>query len=123
MFFYLSVECPTADAQFLCHQGEVALMLLDGGCNRVPFDFFEGSPLPSSPKGEGLLRCVGLLYIGLEVFCCKLHPAWFLLPFGGGWEGAHEQCPFHQVLQFADVAVEGEALEVLDGFGRGGRDG
>ncbi len=51
MFFYLSVECPTADAEFLCHQGEVALMLLDGGCNRVPFDFFEGKsrPPPRSP--------------------------------------------------------------------------
>ena len=52
MFFYLSIECPTTDAQFFCHEREVAVVLLDGGGNRVPFDFFKGSPLPSSPKGE-----------------------------------------------------------------------
>ena len=49
-----------------------------------------------------------------------IHIQWQPLPLGGGREGAsHQHRPLHQILQFTDIAREGEALEIDDGIGRG----
>jgi len=54
VLFYFAVERAPADAKFLGHKREIAIMLGDTGCDGVAFESVKGSLTPyPSPRGEG----------------------------------------------------------------------
>ena len=98
MLFYLAVECPTTDAQFLRHQREITAVLLDGSGNGGTFNFFERRARRNNRRETNARNGTGLrcnANRGGEVCSRELGV------------GVEEEGAFHQILQFADVPREG----------------